>query len=620
MELRALLSAPFKKKGRYFYYKNDGLQNQSVLYKLESLTAEPVVLLDPNTWSKDGTTALGGTGFSDDGKWLAYSKSEGGSDWRTWSVVNVESGEVQSDEVKWSKFSPASWTHDNKGFFYSRFPAPKEGEDKLEVANYFMKIYYHRLGTTQDKDVLVYEDNENKKRGFWPMVTDDGKYLVIHVWEGTATENRIYTMPLEKDLSFKQPNKITKVLDKFDADYSLMGNDDALFYFRTNNGAPKGRVIAVDINKPEEGNWKTLIAERDDKLDWASLIGGGILVGWLHKARDKVTFHEKSGEQVREIELPTIGSAGGFSGEPDDTETFYTFTSFTYPSSVFALDLTTGKSTLFRQPKVDFDPSEYVTEQVTYKSKDGTEVPMFLVHKKGIEKNGNNATYLYGYGGFNISLTPNFSVSRIAWLEKGGIYAQPSLRGGGEFGEAWHKAGMFEKKQNVFDDFAAAAEWLVENKYTKPEKIGIAGGSNGGLLVAASVTQRPDLFGAVLCSVGVLDMLRFHKFTIGHAWTTEYGSADNPEQFPFLMKYSPLHNVRDIEYPPILVATADHDDRVVPAHSFKWTAEMQKHQKGDAPILIRVDTKAGHGAGKSTAMLIEETADKWAFLVEVLGM
>jgi prolyl oligopeptidase len=612
-------SAPFKEGGRYFYFKNDGLQNQSVLYKMDALDAEPTVLLDPNAWSKEGTTALGGYGFSDDGKWMAYSKSEGGSDWRTWSVINVETGEVQKDEVKWSKFSPASWTHDNKGFFYSRYPAP-EG-DKLETANYFMKVYYHRVGTSQDEDVLVYEDKANDKRGFWPMVTEDGKYLILHIWEGTDTRNRMYYMKLNADGGFTKTGDVVKLLDGFDADYSLFGNVDDVFYFRTDKDAPKGRVIAIDLKKPAPASWKTILAERDDKLEWASMIGGGILAGWLHQARDMVTFHEMSGEQIREVELPTVGSAGGFSGKSKDTETFYSFTSFTYPSSVFHLDLTTGTSTLFRQPKVDFDPSAYETEQVTYRSKDGTDVPMFLVYKKGLKKDGTNPTYLYGYGGFNISLTPSFAVSRVAWLERGGIYAQPSLRGGGEFGEEWHKAGMFEKKQNVFDDFAAAAEYLIAEKWTSAKKIGIGGGSNGGLLVGASITQRPELFGAALCSVGVLDMLRFHKFTIGHAWTTEYGSADEKEQFPYIYKYSPLHNVKaGVSYPATMIATADHDDRVVPAHSYKFAAELQKGQAGEAPILIRVDTKAGHGAGKSTAMLIEETADKWAFLMEVLEM
>jgi prolyl oligopeptidase len=614
-------SPPFKEGERYFYFKNDGLQNQSVMYKLDNLEAEPKVLLDPNTWSKEGTTALGGYGFSEDGKHIAYNKSVGGSDWRTWHVMNVETGEALPDEVKWSKFSGASWTHDGKGFFYSRYPEPEKG-DEMESANYFMKVYYHRLGTAQAEDVLVYEDKENKKRGFSAWVTEDGDYLMIHVWEGTDSRNRLYYAKLGKGGALPSKLKVHKLLDDFDAAYHFVGNDKGKFFIRTDLEAPRGKLIAIDTKKPDRKNWKDLIPQGDDKLEGVSMIGGGLLAYWLHNAYDVVTFHDLSGKKVRDIELPVIGSAGGFSGKPGDTETFYSLTSFTYPTTIFHLDLKSGKSTVFRKPKVEFDPGAFETEQVFFESKDGTKVPMFLVYKKGMERNGDNPTELYGYGGFNVNLTPAFSVSLVTWLERGGVYAQPTLRGGGEFGEDWHKAGMLDKKQNVFDDFAAAARWLYDNKVTKKDKLFIRGGSNGGLLVGASITQNPDLFGAGIAQVGVLDMLRYHKFTIGHAWVSEYGSADDAEQFKWIYAYSPLHNLKkDTAYPALLVTTADHDDRVVPAHSFKFAAAIQKAQAKDgAPVLIRIDTKAGHGAGKSTAMLIEEIADRYAFIDKALEL
>lgn len=611
-------SSPFRRGGRYFYFKNDGLQNQSVLYVQDTIDAAPRVLLDPNTWSKEGTTALSSMGFSEDGKLLAYSQSEGGSDWNTWHLLDVEKGTKLPDVLQWSKWSGASFTHDGKGFFYSRYPAPEEGKS-LEEANYFHQVFYHHIGTDQSDDVLVFEDREHKTRGFGASVTDDGAYLVLEVWEGTDTRNRVYYAKLGPNGAYDPSIQFVKLLDEFDAGYAFAGNVGSNFYFRTDKDAPRGRFIRISLDAPDPARWTTLIAEAEDKLEGVKLLGNGFLVSWLHQAHDKVTFHDMSGALVREIELPVLGSVGGFDGKLADTDTFYTLTSFTYPATVFHLDLQTGTSTLFRKPAVDFDSDAYEVKQVTYPSKDGTPVPMFLVYKKGVVLDGNNPTLLYGYGGFNISLTPSFDPSRIVWLERGGVYAQPSLRGGGEFGEAWHEAGMLGKKQTVFDDFAAAAEWLIQNGYTKPSRLGISGRSNGGLLVGASITQRPELFGAAIAGVGVLDMLRFHRFTIGHAWTSEYGSADNADDFPFLRAYSPLHNVRpNTRYPSTLVVTADHDDRVVPAHSFKFAATLQAAHSGDNPVLIRIDTQAGHGAGKSTKKLIEEKADEWAFLLHTL--
>ncbi|MEH2369500.1 prolyl oligopeptidase family serine peptidase [Nostoc sp.] len=606
---------PFKEGDRYFYFKNDGLQNQSVFYTLKTLDDQPQVLLDPNKLSEDGTVALSGLSISEDGKLLAYGLSSSGSDWQEWKVRNVETGEDLQDHLKWIKFSGASWTHDNQGFFYSRYDEPNE-KTRLEDVNYYQKLYYHQLGKPQSEDILIYHRPDQKEWGFSGGVTEDGRYLIISIWLGTDSKNLVFS----KDLT--NPNaEVVELINQFEADYSFIDNDDSVFYFRTDLNAPRGRVIAIDTKNPAPENWREIIPQSAETLESVGILHNQFVADYLKDAHSQIKIFDLKGAFIREVELPGLGSAGGFGGKRYDTETFYSFTSFTIPGTIYRYDIVTGKSELFRQPQVDFNPDEYETKQVFYHSKDGTGVPMFITHKKGIKLDGNNPTYLYAYGGFNASMTPGFSVSLLVWMEMGGVYAMPNIRGGGEYGEEWHQAGIKDQKQNVFDDFIGAAEWLIANKYTKTEKLAIAGGSNGGLLVGACITQRPDLFGAAIPAVGVMDMLRFHKFTIGWAWTSEYGSADNPEEFPALYAYSPLHNIKpNTAYPATLITTADHDDRVVPAHSFKFAAALQEAHTGDAPTLIRIETKAGHGAGKPTAKIIEEAADKWAFLVRALDV
>lgn len=606
---------PFKEGARYFYFKNDGLQNQSVLYTLETLDSTPRVLIDPNKLSTDGTIALSGIAISENGKLLAYGLSSSGSDWQEWKVRDIESGEDLADYIQWVKFSGASWTKDHQGFFYSRYDEPNE-KTKLEDVNYFQKLYYHRLGTPQSEDILIYHRPDQKEWGFDGSVTEDGKYLIISVWLGTDRRNLVFY----KDLTNPE-SPVIELIKEFEAAYSFIENDDSIFYFRTDLNAPRGRVIAIDINKPEAENWREIIPQVAETLEGVGVLNNQFVAEYLQNAHSQVKIFDLQGNFIREVELPGLGSVGGFGGKREDIETFYNFTSFTAPGTIYRYDMVTGKSEIFRQPQVDFNPEDYETKQIFYQSKDGTKVPMFITHKKGIKLDGNNPTYLYGYGGFNASLTPSFSVSMLIWMEMGGIYALPNIRGGGEYGEEWHQAGMKDKKQNVFDDFIAAAEWLINNNYTKPEKLAIGGGSNGGLLVGACMTQRPELFGAALPAVGVMDMLRFHKFTIGWAWAAEYGCAENPEEFPALYQYSPLHNLKPgTSYPATLITTADHDDRVVPAHSFKFAAALQEAHEGEAPVLIRIETKAGHGAGKPTAKIIEEAADKWAFLARTLGV
>lgn len=608
-------SIPFKEGNRYFYYKNDGLQNQSVLYTLTSLDVEPRVLLDPNGLSEDGTVALSGIAISEDGKLLAYGLSSSGSDWQEWKVRDIETGEDLSDRLQWIKFSGASWTHDNQGFFYSRYDEPNEAT-QFEDVNYYQKLFYHRLGTPQSEDVLIYHRPDQKEWGFSGGVTEDGKYLIVSVWRGTDPKNLVFY----KDLT--DPNaEVVELISEFEAKFSFIDNEGSVFWFQTDLDAPRGRVIGIDTKNPGRDRWQEIIPQAAETLEGVGLLNNQFVTDYLKDARTQIKIFDLSGSFVREVELPGIGSAGGFGGKRYDTETFYSFTGFTAPATIYRYDMVTGESTLFRQPNVDFNPAEYETKQVFYNSKDGTRVPMFITHKKGIELDGNNPTYLYGYGGFNVSLTPSFSVSVLVWMELGGVYAVPNLRGGGEYGEEWHQAGMKQNKQNVFDDFIAAAEWLIDNQYTSPKKLAIGGGSNGGLLVGACMAQRPDLFGAALPAVGVMDMLRFHKFTIGWAWCSEYGTPDNAEDFKTLYAYSPLHNLKPgTAYPATMITTADRDDRVVPAHSFKFAAALQAAHAGENPVVIRIETKAGHGAGKPTAKIIEESADKWAFLVRSLAL
>ncbi len=607
-------TVPRQEGGRYFFQHNTGLQNQNVLLVADSINAQPRLLLDPNTLSPDGTVALAGDAVSDDGKLMAYGIATSGSDWNEWHVRDVDTGKDLSDDLKWVKFSAASWSKDNKGFYYSRYDEPKGAA--LREANYFQKLYYHRVGTDQSEDKLIYERPDNKEMLFGGDVTDDGHYLIITVSQGTEPKNRLYY----EDLT--QPDApVVKLLDDFDAQYSFIDNDGPVFWFHTDLDAPRGRVIAIDTRHPERANWKTIVPQSADKLEFANVVDNVFLLGYLKDAYTEVRVYDLNGGFLHNVDLPGIGTAGGFPGKRKDKETFYAFTSFTSPMTIYRYEPQAAKSTVFRKPQVDFDPNLYETKQVFYHSKDGTRVPMFLTYKKGIKLDGQNPTLLYGYGGFDISLTPAFTVPNLVWLEMGGIYAQPNLRGGGEYGEEWHQAGIKEKKQNVFDDFIAAAEWLIANKYTSTPKLAIRGGSNGGLLVGACVTQRPDLFGVALPEVGVMDMLRFHKFTIGWAWTSDYGSSDNSEDFKTLYAYSPLHNLKPgTKYPPTLIATSDHDDRVVPGHSFKFAATMQADQAGPAPVLIRIETKAGHGAGKSITKLIDEFADTWAFTAYNMGM
>ena len=607
-------SSPYKQGERYFYFKNDGLQNQSVLYSLKSLEDEGEVLLDPNTLSEDGTVALAGLSISDDGKLMAYGLSKAGSDWVEYRVRDIETGEDREDIIKWIKFSGASWTKDNQGFFYSRYDEPNE-QTKLEDVNYYQKLYYHKLGTDQSEDILIYHRPDQKEWGFSGSVTEDGKYLIIGIGLGTDRKNLVFYKDLQNPDS-----EVVELISEFEASYGVIDNDGDVFWVQTDLHAPRGKIIAIDLNNPDKEHWQEIIPETSETLKGVGILNNQFVANYLKDARSQIKIFDLDGSLVREVELPGIGSAGGFAGKRYDTETFYTFTGFTTPTTIYRYNMTTGESKLFRQPQVDFNPQEYQTQQVFYTSKDGTKIPMFITHKKGIELDGNNPTYLYAYGGFNISLTPSFSVSNLVWMEMGGVYAVANLRGGGEYGEEWHQAGMKDKKQNVFDDFICAAEWLIENKYTSKSKIAIAGRSNGGLLVGACMSQRPDLFAAALPAVGVLDMLRFHKFTIGWAWCSEYGSPDNEEDFKILYAYSPLHNLKEsTAYPATMITTADHDDRVVPAHSFKFAAALQAAHAGDNPVLIRIETKAGHGPGKPTTKIIEETADKWGFLVANLN-
>ncbi|MEQ1850377.1 MAG: prolyl oligopeptidase family serine peptidase [Chthoniobacteraceae bacterium] len=618
--------APFKRGGRYFWTYNSGLQNQRVLYVAERLDAEPRVLLDPNSLSADGTVSLTDYVPSEDGKLLVYGLSRAGSDWEEFHVREVETGKDRGDLLKWVKFSGASWMKDGTGFFYSRYDEPKSG-DVLKGKNEFQKLYFHKLGTPQGGDALVYERKDHADWGFNGRVTDDGRYLIIHVRQGTDPKNRVFY----KDLTVPDA-KVVELLNDFDAAYGFIDNVGPVFLFHTDLDAPRYRVIAVDTRAPVRAHWREWIPQAAEKLEDVSYVGGRLIASYLKDARSEVKLFgvdvagpdpmQTQAKPLGELKLPGIGTVGGFGGRAGDTETFFSYTSFTEPGAIYRMDVAKADFAVWRKPKVDFDSAAYETEQVFVQSKDGTRVPMFITHKRGLKLDGSTPTILYGYGGFNISLTPAFSISRAVWLEMGGIFAVANLRGGGEYGADWHLAGVKLKKQNVFDDFIAAAEWLVKNNYTRPEKLAIQGGSNGGLLVGAVMTQRPELIGAALPAVGVMDMLRFHKFTIGWAWKSDYGSSENAEDFKALHAYSPYHNLKPgTRYPATLVTTADHDDRVVPAHSFKFAARLQECQAaGGPPVMIRIETSAGHGGGTALKKVIEETTDAWAFLVKVFAM
>ena len=600
-------SPPYKRGGRYFFSYNNGLQNQNVLYWMNDLEEEPQVLLDPNKLSEDGTVALSGAAVSHDGRYLAYGISDAGSDWQTWQVRKVDDGVDLSESVKWVKFSGASWDKNGKGFYYSRYDTPEGAA--LKQANYFHKLYYHKLGTPQSEDQLIYERPDQKEWGFNGQVTEDGHYLIIYAWHGTASENALFYLDLG------QPGAaVTALLRDFDAEYEFIANHETIFYIKTDSLAPQNRLIAIDISKPEKQNWVEIIPEGQDKLEFIDFVGSRFICTYLHHAAHQVRFFKTDGTPDGTLDLPGLGTVIGFGGRSDDPETFYKFSNFTTPGTVFQFDVHDRTTTVFRAPEIAFDPNDYVTKQVFYKSKDGTSIPLFLSHKKDLKIDGDVPTYLYGYGGFNIPLPVSFSVPNLVWMEMGGIYAQAHLRGGGEYGREWHEAGMKHNKQNVFDDFIAAAEYLIDHGYTSTAKLAIGGRSNGGLLIGACLTQRPDLFGVCFPNVVVMDMLRFHKFTIGWAWVSDYGSPEDPDEFKTLRGYSPYHNISDERsYPPTMVMTGDHDDRVFPAHSFKFGAALQKAQAGEAPILIRIETRAGHGAGKPTAKLIEEFSDMWTF-------
>ncbi len=601
---------------RYFYTRNDGLQNQAVLYVADSLEAPPRMLLDPNTLSKDGTIALKSYAVSDDGKFIAYGLSSGGSDWEEWRVLDVGTSKNTDDDLKWVKFSGCSWRRDGTGFFYSRYDEPK-GENSLKAISKFQKLYFHRLGTKQADDLLIHEQKDQPDWMFGAQVSDDGHYLVISVARSTETKNLV----LFRDLAKKHSEASNEALiGTWDASYQFLGNSKGTFYFLTDKDAPRYRIVAIDLKHADPAQWKQVVPQSTETLQNAVIVNHNFVAEYMHDAHSQVRRFDLKGKALGSIDLPGLGTATGFTGRTRDTETFYIYTSYTTPPSVFRYDLAAGTNNLFRTPKIAFDPDQFETRQVFYNSKDATRIPMFVTAKKGIALNGSNPTILYGYGGFNIPLQPAFSPALLAWVESGGVYAVANLRGGGEYGRDWHEAGMKTRKQNVFDDFIAAAEYLIHEKYTSPQRLAIRGASNGGLLVAAAELQRPDLFAAAIPQVGVLDMLRFRDFTIGKAWESDYGSVENAEDFQAMYAYSPLHNIKaGVNYPPTLIITGDHDDRVFPAHSFKYAAAMQAANPHGKPALIRIETRAGHGQGKPTTMQIEEAADVYAFILDAFA-
>lgn len=607
------VGVPFKKGNLYFHYRNNGLQNQSVLYVQSSLEDEAKILLDPNTLSEDGTVALSGIAVSEDSKYLAYRIARSGSDWNELYIRDIATGEDLQDHLKWLKFTGTAWYKD--GFFYSRYDAPEKGGE-LSNSNEYHKVYYHKLGNPQEDDELIYENKNYPRRMYGVSVTDDEKYLILSEM-GASHGNGLYF----KDLT-KQKSEFQLITDEIELEHSIIDDVDGKLLLYTNNGAPKYKLVAVDVTKPGIENWSEIIPEKENVLNGVKLAGGKIIASYMKDASSKVEIYKLDGSFESELSLPGIGTAGSFSGKKDEKIAFYSFESFTNPAIAYKYDFTTGKSEIFYQPKINFNPDDFVTEQKFYTSKDGTQVPMFIVYKKGLKLDGQNPCLLYGYGGFNVSLTPYFTPRRLVWLENGGVYVVANLRGGGEYGEEWHKAGTKLNKQNVFDDCIAAAEYLIENKYTNSQKLALKGGSNGGLLVGAVINQRPDLFKVAIPEVGVMDMLRYHKFTIGWAWAGDYGtSEDSEEMFAYLLGYSPIHNIKEnIKYPAVLVTTADHDDRVVPAHSFKYIATLQEKYQGENPVLVRIESKAGHGGGMPTSKQIEEYTDIWSFIFYNMGI
>ncbi|MBC5636847.1 S9 family peptidase [Ornithinibacillus sp. BX22] len=596
---------PKKIKDKLYYQKNDGLQNQAILFRKDN--EKETVVLDPNKLSEDGTVAMTNYAFSKDGKYLAYATSTHGSDWQEIRVLDLATGTDLEDHIQHVKFTSIIWSPDSSGFFYSRFPEP--GSVAPEDESNYNKVYFHRIGDKQASDQLVHEQPEDKELMFSSFISDDDKYLCLYVFLGTATENRFYLRPIDSDEPF------TRLLDKSDAEYQYVTNKDTTFYFKTDLNTPNGKIIAINLDNPDPSNWEEVIPEQSDVIDFVIALHDKLVIGLLHDAHHQLKVYRLDGAYENDIPLPILGSLTDISRSKDDNEIYFGVTSFLSPTVVYQYNLDSQKLTVFAESTLPIDTSDFETRQIFYTSKDGTKVPMFLTHRKDLELNGDNPVILYGYGGFNINMTPSFNPAILRWLEKGGIYAVANLRGGTEYGEEWHRAGMLENKQNVFDDFISAGEWLIENNYTRKEKLSIMGGSNGGLLVAACMVQRPDLYGAVICRVPVIDMLRYHKFTIGRYWIPEYGSADNPEQFPFLYKYSPLHNIEDgVKYPPVLIATAESDDRVVPAHAKKFAATLMEKADKDSTIILRLEAKAGHGLGKPTSKVIEEWVDFYAFL------
>lgn len=601
--------SPFRKKDYFYYYRNDGLQNQSVLYRQKGLDGKPELVIDPNKFSTSGTTSLATFSLSADGRYAVVGKSSGGSDWRNYFVMDMKTLQYLPDSLAWVKISAAQWQGD--GFYYSRYPSPEKGTE-LSTKNENHQVYYHKVGTSQDQDVLVYEDPANPQRFHFATTSEDERYTFLSIsdrgkgkdgnalWYADSREGKRNFKPLISEIG--------------DFDYNILDEVDGKFFVLTDDGALNQRIVAIDPDYPAKENWKTIIPEKPQNISGVSIAGGKIFITYLKDVTSRAYVYDLKGNLEKEVNFPALGTASGFGGEKDDEFVFYTFTSVTFPPTIYRYDISTGKSTLFRKPEVKFNPEDYVTEQVFYPSKDGTKIPMFITYKKGLKMNGQNPTILYGYGGFNISSNPSFSPTRITWLEQGGIFVIANLRGGSEYGEKWHEAGMRLKKQNVFDDFISAAEYLIEAKYTSKDYLAIQGGSNGGLLVGTVINQRPDLFKVAIPQVGVMDMLRFHKFTIGWNWIAEYGSSEIEKDFPNLLAYSPIHNIKPgLNYPATLITTADHDDRVVPAHSFKYAATLQEHYKGNNPVMIRVDVNSGHGASNLKKAL-ETTADIYSFI------